>query len=98
MTASQPSTSPLTPGSRHSLVAGGAHRAPLQFRSAMDTFQTQLAKKLSEALAKADLPNAGELTPATDARFGDYQTNAAMVLAKQRGENPRELAARILQY
>ena len=62
----------------------------------METFQSLLAKKLSEALAKAGLPNAGELTPATDPRFGDYQTNAALVLGKQRGENPRDLAEKIL--
>jgi arginyl-tRNA synthetase len=61
----------------------------------METFQSLLAQKLSEALAALQLPNAGEVTPATDARFGDYQTNAALVLAKQRGENPRELAAKI---
>jgi arginyl-tRNA synthetase len=63
----------------------------------METFQTQLAKKLSGALTKADLPNAGEVTPATDARFGDYQSNAALVLGKQRGENPREVAQKILE-
>ena len=62
----------------------------------METFQTLLANKLSDALAKAGLPTAGELTPATDARFGDYQTNAALVLGKQRGENPRALAEKIL--
>ena len=62
----------------------------------METFQSLLAKKLSEALAKAGLLNAGELTPATDPRFGDYQTNAALVLGKQRGENPRDLAGKIL--
>jgi arginyl-tRNA synthetase len=62
----------------------------------METFQSLLAKKLSEALAKAGLLNAGELTPATDSRFGDYQTNAALVLGKQRGENPRDLAEKIL--
>ena len=44
----------------------------------------------------AGLPQAGAVTPATDARFGDYQTNAALVLAKQLGENPRALAQRIL--
>ncbi len=55
----------------------------------METFQSLLGKKLSEALAQADLLNAGEVTPATDPRFGDYQTNAALVLGKQRGENPR---------
>jgi arginyl-tRNA synthetase len=62
----------------------------------METFQTHLARKLAEALATLRLPNAGDLSPATDARFGDYQTNAALVLAKQRGENPRELAAKIV--
>src|ERR1700731_4549305 len=62
----------------------------------METFQTLLAKKLADALAKLGLPNAGELTPATDPRFGDYQTNAALVLGKQRGENPRMLAGKIV--
>jgi len=62
----------------------------------METFQSLLAKKLSGALAAAGLPDAGELTPATDPRFGDYQTNAALVLGKQRGENPRELAEKII--
>jgi arginyl-tRNA synthetase len=62
----------------------------------METFQSILEKKLAEALRKAGLPKAGELTPATDARFGDYQTNAALVLGKQRGQDPRELAAKIV--
>jgi arginyl-tRNA synthetase len=62
----------------------------------METFQSLLAKKLSDALAAAGLPDAGELTPATDPRFGDYQTNAALVLGKQRGENPRALAEKIV--
>src|SRR5437762_5831752 len=61
----------------------------------METFQSLLAKKLSNALAAAGLPDAGELTPATDPRFGDYQTNGALVLGKQRGENPREIAEKI---
>src|SRR4051812_6492258 len=63
----------------------------------METFQRILAEKLSAALQKAGLPDAGELSQATDSRFGDYQSNAAMVLAKQRGENPRELAHQILK-
>src|SRR5919108_4081355 len=64
----------------------------------METFQTILAKRLADALAKAGFPNTGELTQATDPRFGDYQTNTALVLGKQRGENPRAVAERILQY
>jgi arginyl-tRNA synthetase len=64
----------------------------------METFQSLLAKKLSDALAAAGLPDAGELTPATDARFGDYQTNAALVLGKQRGENSRDVAKKIVGH
>src|SRR6059058_3016782 len=64
----------------------------------MQTFQTLLAARLSDALAKAGLPDAGELTQATDPRFGDYQTNAALVLGKQRGENPRVLAEKIVAH
>ncbi len=64
----------------------------------METFQSQLAKKLSNALKAADLPAAGELTPASDPRFGDYQSNAALVLGKQHGENPRVLAEKILAH
>ena len=62
----------------------------------METFQSLLAKKLANALANTDLPNAGELTPATDRRFGDYQTNAALVLGKQRSESPQMLAEKVL--
>src|SRR5437899_7162758 len=64
----------------------------------METFQSLLAKKLSDALKAADLPDAGELTPASDPRFGDYQINAALVLGKQRGENPRVLAEKIVAH
>jgi arginyl-tRNA synthetase len=62
----------------------------------METFQSLLTRKLAEALVAAGLPQAGAITPATDARFGDYQTNAALILAKQLGENPRALAQKIL--
>src|SRR5438132_2461403 len=62
----------------------------------METFQAQLTRKLSDALSSAGLPFAGEVTPTTDPRFGDYQSNAAMVLAKQRGENPPKIAERIV--
>ena len=65
--------------------------------SFMETFQAILARKLSDALERSGLPNAGELTPATDARFGDYQSNVALVLGKQRGENPRTVATKIIE-
>src|SRR6266516_1583865 len=64
----------------------------------METFQTLLAKRLADALTKAGFPNVGELTQATDPRFGDYQTKAALVLGKQGGENPKTVAEKILQH
>src|SRR6266480_2678526 len=62
----------------------------------METFQSLLANKLCDSLASAGLPDAGELTPATDPRFGDYQTNAALILGKERSQDPRTLATKIL--
>src|SRR4030095_15640028 len=64
----------------------------------METFQLQVSKKLSGALASACLPEAGELTQATDPRFGDYQSYGALVLGKQRSENPRALAEKIVAH
>src|SRR6266513_2683788 len=61
----------------------------------METFQSLLNQRFRDALRNAELPDAGELTPASNPRFGDYQTNAALVLGKQRGENPRVLAEKI---
>ena len=63
----------------------------------MKTFQSQLSERVSEALKKAGFPDVGELTRASDPRFGDYQTNAALILGKQQGENPRNVAAKILE-
>src|SRR5213082_846069 len=64
----------------------------------METFQSLLTNKLASALAAAGFDNVGELTQATDPRFGDYQTNVALLLGKQRGENPRAVAEKILQH
>ena len=63
----------------------------------MQTFQRLLASKLSETLRTLELPDVGDVSIATDARFGDYQTNAALILAKQRKENPRDVANRIIE-
>jgi arginyl-tRNA synthetase len=62
----------------------------------METFHTILTNQLRAALTKAGLPDAGEVTPATDPSFGDYQTNAAMILAKQVRGNPRIMAQQII--
>lgn len=68
-----------------------------------DTFPVLLQKRLTDALAKTsvadDLPAdfIAEVAPAQNPQFGDYQSNAAMVLAKRVGKNPRELAAEIVE-
>lgn len=64
----------------------------------METFQSLLRQELVRALEAADLPVIGEVVPASDARFGDYQSNAALVLGKARGENPRALAQKIIAH
>lgn len=61
----------------------------------METFQALLDRKVAEAVAAAGFPPAGSVTPAADARFGDYQSNAALILGKQLGENPRAIAQRL---
>ena len=67
------------------------------------TIPNELTEQLGTAL-KAVLGDAlpSEFTVpavsvAQDARFGDYQSNAAMMLAKRVGMNPRELASKVME-
>jgi arginyl-tRNA synthetase len=60
------------------------------------TISSLLQQKLRAALeGLADVEP--QLTPGDDARFGDYQTNVAMVLAKPLRANPRQLAQQIIE-
>ncbi|MBJ7258009.1 MAG: arginine--tRNA ligase [Chthoniobacterales bacterium] len=62
------------------------------------TPQAALTQRLRAALEACSLPSGrGEVVAAADTRFGDYQANAAMVLAKETKRNPRELAAQIAE-
>lgn len=63
----------------------------------METFQALLERRLAAALAASGLGESGDVSPATDPRFGDYQTNVAMALAKQRRENPRAVAGKLIE-
>ena len=68
----------------------------------MATFSEQLTQRLATALADLGHENAQQkslpsVTAAADTRFGDYQTNAAMAMAKPLGLNPRELASQIIE-
>ncbi len=61
----------------------------------METLSLLLAEKVRAALAGiADV--SPQVTVATDARFGDYQTNVAMMLARQQRANPRQVAQQII--
>ncbi|MEI6338071.1 MAG: arginine--tRNA ligase [Verrucomicrobiota bacterium] len=58
-----------------------------------------LAERLARALAAAGFSgHEADIAPASDARFGDYQANAAMILAKQQRANPRQIAAEIIKH
>lgn len=59
--------------------------------------ETALSAAL-EAAGVSELPEGfhAKVESSADLRFGDYQSNAAMVLAKQVRTNPRELAAKII--
>ena len=61
----------------------------------MQTFQQILEQKVAETISAGGFSAAGTVTPTADARFGDYQSNAALILGKQRGENPRAIAQRV---
>ncbi len=63
------------------------------------SFQATLSARVASALHAAGIEESlAVVTPAADTRFGDYQTNAAMVAAKALKKNPREVAASILSH
>lgn len=66
------------------------------------TIPTLLSEQLKTSLAKVlgdTLPAGFEasVTASQDLRFGDYQSNAAMMLAKQAKMNPRALATQVAE-
>ncbi len=72
------------------------------FCPALMTIPGLLSEQLAAAL-KAVLGDAlpadfkPSVTPSQDLRFGDYQSNAAMMLAKQVKANPRALATQVVE-
>ncbi len=63
------------------------------------TLQQQLEQRLTTALATVlGEPATPQLSAAADLRFGDYQSNSAMVLAKSRKTNPRALAQEVISH
>jgi arginyl-tRNA synthetase len=63
------------------------------------SLQSTLTSRVASALRAAGIDESlAVVTPAADTRFGDYQTNAAMVAAKSLKKNPREVAAQITAH
>ncbi len=62
----------------------------------METIAALLESRLRTAVADFGAVEA-RVQAANDHRFGDFQTNIAMVLAKQQRANPRQLAGQIIE-
>lgn len=62
----------------------------------METIKSLLEARLQKALGDVDACDL-RIQSTADARFGDYQTNAAMLLAKKRRANPRQIAQQIIE-
>jgi arginyl-tRNA synthetase len=64
----------------------------------METLKSILESKVRAAVnGLADESVSVIVSQATDARFGDYQTNIAMALAKPLRANPRQIAGQIIE-
>lgn len=64
------------------------------------TIVQELESRLATALAAVageDAASMATVVPSADLRFGDYQSNAAMVLAKQQKTNPRAFAQQVIE-
>jgi len=63
----------------------------------MKTLREILAERVALALGETYPGVTPEVAPSADKRFGDYQSNVAMVLAKKAGKPPRVLAMEIVE-
>jgi len=62
----------------------------------MGTVREILAARLAAAVAPWDADEPPDVAPTADARFGDYQSNAALLAGKRRGQPPRKVAEEIV--
>jgi arginyl-tRNA synthetase len=63
-------------------------------KSTLDILEQKISKVMAEVSGQANC--VALVRPATDAKFGDYQVNGIMPLAKQLKTNPRKLAEQIV--
>ena len=62
-------------------------------KSAIDILNERIGAAMVRVTGRQDC--AAIVRPATDPRFGDYQANGVMALAKQIKTNPRKLAEQV---
>ncbi|MBT4866227.1 MAG: arginine--tRNA ligase, partial [Planctomycetaceae bacterium] len=62
-------------------------------RELRSRFKTALQEFADDPASFANL-----VRPSQDAKFGDFQANCAMPLAKQLGKSPRDVAAEIVEH
>jgi arginyl-tRNA synthetase len=71
-------------------------------KSTLDILENRISDVMAEVIGQALRQSSGQggcaalVKPATDAKFGDYQVNGVMPLAKQLKTNPRKLAEQIV--
>jgi arginyl-tRNA synthetase len=64
-------------------------------KSTLNILNERIGAAMAKVTGRPDC--AAIVRPATDARFGDYQANGAMALAKQIKTNPRKLAESVVE-
>jgi arginyl-tRNA synthetase len=64
-------------------------------KSVLDTLEQRISAAMASVAGREDC--AAIVRPATDAKFGDYQVNGVMALAKQLKTNPRKLAEEVVR-
>src|SRR5262249_54880983 len=57
----------------------------------LERIQAAIAQLVGQTCARADA-----IKPTKDPKFGDYQANGAMALAKQLGKKPQEVARELI--
>jgi len=63
----------------------------------LESIRAQLSGRVTEALLRIGAEGHPLVRPSQDEKFGDYQSNCAMGLAKELGRTPREVAASIVR-
>ncbi len=64
----------------------------------MKSVLDELSRRVHDAMVKVGADGDPIVRASQDAKFGDYQSNAAMGLAKKLGKKPRDLAAEIVAH